>query len=37
MVELLNVLVLLVGWLYWKGLNFFYRVKQLDTPLVFRD
>jgi hypothetical protein len=28
-VEMLNVLLLTVGWLYWKGLNFFYKVKQL--------
>lgn len=38
-VEMLNILLLVVGWLYWKGLNFFYRVKQLELepPLPFRD
>ncbi len=38
-VEMLNILMLVVGWLYWKGLNFFYRIKQLEAapPLPFRD
>jgi hypothetical protein len=31
------VLLLVVGWLYWKGLNFFYKIKQLDAPLQFRS
>lgn len=34
-VELLNVLLLAVGLLYWHGLNFFYNVQNLPAPLPF--
>lgn len=34
-VELLNVLLLAVGLLYWHGLNFFYSVQSIPAPLPF--
>lgn len=33
--ELLNVLLLAVGLLYWHGLNFFYSVQSIPAPLQF--
>lgn len=35
MVELLNILLLGVGLLYWHGLNFFYSVQSISAPLPF--
>lgn len=36
-VELLNAVLLTVGWLYWKGLNSFYNIKQIRMPCIYKD
>lgn len=36
-VQLLNSLLLAVGWLHWKGLNGFYRIKEIEPPCIYSD
>lgn len=35
-VEVLNCLLVTVGWLYWKGLYSFYKVKEMPAPKPYR-
>jgi hypothetical protein len=36
-VLLLNAMLLTVGWLYWKGLNAFFIIKQMHAPCLYRN
>ena len=37
MVEMLNCLVVAIGWLYWKTLNCFYNIKGLKIPTIYNN
>lgn len=35
-VEVLNCLIVTVGWFYWKGLYSFYKIKEIPAPMPYR-